>query len=118
MANTRHAKLEQTLNAEEASLRERLRPALQAASSSGQDLFTNSQFNPNGLNLAHLPPVVEDLLEAANRCVALREDLGLPIENSVGQLYLLCCSESASSNPHRRGPKRLAAWLLTALNDA
>jgi hypothetical protein len=112
------AKVENQLALEEAALRERLLTELPTAAASGHDLFTNSRFNPHGLLATHLSRVSEQLLHSAEQCIAWREALGLQVQQSVGQLFIAACEERASGAAHRRGPKRLAEWLLGELPHA
>jgi hypothetical protein len=112
------AKIESQLLREEAALRERLQTVLPAAAESGRDVFTNSRFNAHGLLHAHLSSVSEELLASAEKCIAWRSAIGLPVEQSVGQLFIAACEERASSAPHARGPRRLAAGLLAELPHA
>jgi hypothetical protein len=109
------SKIESQLLQEEGALRDRLLTALPVAAQSGQDLFTNSRFNPHGLLLSHVLPLSEQLLASADKCIALRRSIGLAVEGSVGQLFVAACEERANSEPHGRGPKKLAAWLLAEL---
>jgi len=106
-------KLQRQLTACEEDLRSRLRDLLPAIADDGSPLFTNSEFNPHGLNAAHMHAQSEDLLRAANSCVAMRAQLGLPIAGSAAALFIAACREGADlNNAHRRGPRRLASWLL------
>lgn len=110
------AKLERRLIQEEAQLRERLLAALPTTASTGYDLFTNSHSAPAWL--AHRFADNDDLLSAAEQCIGWRDALGLRVDGSVGQLYLAGCAESASTDPHRRGPRKLATWLHKALSQS
>jgi hypothetical protein len=114
----RAAKIELQLVQEEAALRQRLLQVLPSASQCGLDLFTNSQFNPHGLNTARLSPASQEFVRSSRQCIAWREALGLPAKRSVGQLFLAACEERAGSSEHRRGPRRLSAWLLVELQSA
>jgi len=79
-------------------------------------LFFNSSFYPAYLGNHQLGERSERLLSLASESVALREQLGLPVIGSVGQLFLSACSEAANTaNDNRRGPRQLAAWLLGEL---
>ena len=63
-----------------------------------------------------LPADANDLLHEAQSCIQLREQMGLPVAGSVGQLFIKACQESANyQNAHRRGPRRLAESLLAQL---
>jgi len=109
-------KLERQLTELEAQLIDHLQRVLPEAAETGTDLFTNSQFNPHGLLEAHLLPDAEQFLALAIECVSLREQLGRTGGDSVGELYLKGCAESADlHNEHRRGPRRLAGWLFQEL---
>ncbi|GLQ90228.1 hypothetical protein [Dyella flagellata] len=97
----------------EAKLLDRLRSVLPRVAESGEMLFFNSDFLPEIIRLHWLPKESEELLGLAKEAVSLREEAGLPVLGALGQLYLSTCAEAANmSNPHRRGPKQLAAWLL------
>jgi hypothetical protein len=56
------------------------------------------------------------LLQTSLACVEMRGALGLPVAGSVGDLFLASCREASNSNPHRLGPRRLAAELLERLS--
>lgn len=75
----------------------------------------NSEYNPHALPLHSLPKESEDLFLSAIACLKIRDELDLPHAESVGQLFLECCSESSSTNPQRRGPRRLATALIAKL---
>lgn len=110
-------KRERILQSKEAELRLLLERLLPSVAESGSPIFTNSEFNPHGLLVAHLPVESEHLLEAANGCVELRQQLGLAVEGSIGELFLAACRESAAlDDEHRRGPRKLARWLLGELS--
>jgi len=109
-------KLERELKNLETQLIDRLRQVLPRAAETGVNLFANSGFNPHNLLQGHLSAEAEEFLAMARKCIALRERLCLEVMGSVGELYLRGCSEGADlSNEHRRGPRRLAAWLLREL---
>ena len=109
-------KLEVELNAEEAKLRQHLLHVLPEAAESGSSVFTNSEFNPSGLPTHLFRSDAESLLNSARECVRLREVVGLQTEGSVGAIFLEACQENASSDPQRRGPRKLAASVLQALS--
>lgn len=100
-----------TLEAEEATLRARLLELLPSAASSGAQLFLNSVNSP-GLTARYSHEAADNLYESARRCVELRYSLGLEREDSVANYFLAACDEAVSASPHRRGPRKLAAWLL------
>lgn len=109
-------KLERQLRVLESELRSRLLESLPEVALSGSPLFFSSELDPHGLSLAHLHPESERILQAAKSCVDMRAQLGLSVVGSVGDLFLSACRESASlGDAHRRGPRRLASWLLAEL---
>lgn len=109
-------KAHQRLVLAEADLVATLRRVLPDACTGRLDLFSNSHFNKHRLNQGHLAPIAEKLLDASNRCVALRQELKLPAEDSIGAMYLAACVERASDDPNALGPRRLAARLLAQLS--
>ena len=114
--NEQIPQLETTLELVEANLRTKLLAALPSAAQTGADYFTNSNFNPHSILLEHLRPETEKFVSAANECIRIREKLGLSITGTVGHLYLACCAELAElKNEHRRGPRKLSAWLMGQL---
>jgi hypothetical protein len=115
MKRERRAEGEQILANAESTLRQSLIEMLPTVVESGDALFTNSQFNPHGLPAHSLSKRAEALLETSLACVEMREALSLPVVGSVGWLYLEACKEAASSNDHRRGPRKLAAAVLGQL---
>ena len=116
MKAARQTKLEAQLSASESELRERLLHALPHTAEHGDFLFYNSQYRPEYLRSHQLDPSCEPLISLSNECVALREQLGLAVQGSPGQLYISACIELANtSNGNRRGPRQLAAWLLNEL---
>ena len=100
----------------ETNLRESLLEILPIVAKTGQQLFMNSRFNPHSLPTHNLSKQAEALLETSLACVEMREALRLPVAGTVGNLYLVACEESASSNEHRREPRKLAAAILELLN--
>ena len=116
MKASRLAKLETQLAATESELCHLLSTVLPRTAKAGDSLFFNSAFLPEG-HLPHwLPKESESLLSMANDSIALREQLGVPVQGSPGELYLSACREAFNfSNPNRRGPRQLAAWLLSAM---
>jgi hypothetical protein len=108
----RSEKLNRQLVATENFLRAQLLQVLPGAVKTGADYFTNSEFNPHDLLLSHLRPAAEEFLRLAKESLSFRDQLSLPKEGSVGDLYLSACAEAADlSNQHRRGPRKLAAWV-------
>ena len=114
----RLGKLQAQLSAAETSLFDLLAQVLPRVVHSGEMLFFNSSFLPDAIQPTWLPQESEELLSLANDAVSLREELGLPVVGTVGQLYLSACSESANhANGNRRGPRQLATWLLGELGS-
>src|SRR4249919_3529666 len=115
MKASRQDKLENQLAAAESELLKLLVTALPHTAQNGDMLFFNSSF-PAYLGDHLLSERSELLLSLASQSVALREQLGLPVIGSAGQLFLSACSEAANTaNENRRGPRQLAAWLLGEL---
>ncbi len=104
------------MRAAEATLRESLVEFLPSVVKSGGHLFTNSHYNPHKLPPYHFSKKAEALIDFSLAIVEMREALGLPVAGSVGQLFIDSCEENASSNEHRRGPRKLAAALLANLS--
>ena len=116
MKASRQSKLETKLAATESELLELLADALPYTAVHGDMLFFNSTFHPNYVRPHQIGEHSERLLSLSSEGVALREQVGLPILGSVGQLFLSACSEASNSaNDNRRGPRQLAAWLLHEL---
>lgn len=112
MKRDRRKQGELLLKETEASLREALLFILPQVAISGEQIFLNSEFNPTRLPKHQLSEKAEALLEASRLCIQVRESLNLPLSDSVGHLYLSACTESASADEHRRGPRRLSADML------
>jgi hypothetical protein len=116
MNNKRIEKLNNQLSSSEDALRTLLLGVLPGAVESGVDYFTNSSFNPHNLLSAHMQADAERMLRLAEESMSLRDQLHLSKKGSVGDLYLMACSEAVDlNNVHRRGPRKLAAWVLHEL---
>ncbi len=116
MKASRQAKFETQLAATEAALLELLATALPHTAQSGDMLFFNSAFCPDTIQPHWLAEENETLLSLAQESVSIREQVGLPVLGSVGQLFLSACREAANtSNDNRRGPRQLASWLIGEL---
>jgi hypothetical protein len=102
------------LDAEEATLRGRLLEILPGAVTGGSQLFLNSTNSPKD-TARYSHKEADDLFAAAERCMVLRSELGLDGEGSVAEHVLSACREAASGDAHRRGPRKLAEWLLTKI---
>jgi hypothetical protein len=84
----------------------------------GTLIFFNSENLPSEYPEHWLSPESDELLELATRSMELREKLSLPVTHSLGQLFLSACAEYADqNNPHRRGPRKLAMWLLAEIRS-
>ena len=116
MKSSRLAKIEQQLASSELELHEMLSLLLPRVASSGEMLFFNSENLPETVQSHWLPSESEALLEMANSCVELRLHIGVPVDGSIGQLFLSACHEAAdATNNNRRGPRQLASWLLSQM---
>jgi hypothetical protein len=116
MKASRQTKLEIQLAATEGDLLELLASALPHTAQHGDMLFFNSAFHPDYVRPHQIGERNERLLSLSSEAVALREQIGLPVLGSAGQLFLSACSEASNSaNDNRRGPRQLAAWLLGEL---
>jgi hypothetical protein len=116
MKAARQAKLEAQLAATETELLALLRDSLPHTAEHGDMLFYNSRFRPEYVQDHQTSERSEALISLASESTEIREQIGAPIAGSPGQLYISACSESAdTSNGNRRGPRQLAAWLLSEL---
>ena len=116
MKAARQAKLEAQLAATEAELLALLRNSLPHTAEHGDMLFFNSRFRPDYVRDRQISERSEALVSLASESMEIREQIGAPMAGCPGQLYISACSESAdSSNANRRGPRQLAAWLLSEL---
>lgn len=106
---------EARLAASEAMLRSSLLEVLPSVADSGGALFFNSKYNVHNSPKHSLSDEAEAFLNLALACIDLRKHLGLPLEGSVGWLFLDACEESSSQSEHRRGPRKLAQSLLEGL---
>jgi hypothetical protein len=105
------------LESMERQFRDRLLEILPNAARTGSPVFTNTTFNPHNLQTHLFRTDADELLDEAQACLRLREQLGLPLPGSVGYWFLEACQASANlKNPHRRGPRRLAQALLETLS--
>jgi hypothetical protein len=102
------------LEAEEDSLRTLLLKLLPSVVSGGAQIFVNSADTP-AATARYSHREADTLFASAQRCVKLRESLGLVGEAGVAEYFLAACRESASDDPHRRGPRKLAEWLLAKI---
>lgn len=116
MKADRENKLRAQLAATEAQLITLLRDSLAHTAAHGDMLFFNSRYRPANVSAHWVSPRSETIVTLATESLALRDQLSLPAEGSPGQLYMMACSEAADTgNDHRRGPRQLATWLISAL---
>jgi hypothetical protein len=113
---TRQSALEHQLLVTEAELRERLLDILPRAAKSGEAVFLGGRFLPTNYQESWISADANSLLDAADDCRAQREALALPFAGSIGALFLAACDEASNAGSHaRRGPRKLAASLLSQL---
>jgi len=106
MLSTFMNKKELLLKSIEDELSNELKPLLVSASESGADIFSLDNHNPN-------KELVSKFISRSNRCLELREELGLESNDTIAYMYLQGHNEAADkNNEHRKGPRRLAAQLL------
>jgi hypothetical protein len=117
MKTAQTEKLERVLRDAEKELRETLLRVLPAAATGGSNLFTNAEFNPSNLPQHRFRSDADGLLKTARQCVQLRKQIGAGVIGSVGYLFLQACEENSSRDEQRRGPRKLAAWLLGELGS-
>ncbi|GHT85010.1 hypothetical protein AGMMS49543_15660 [Betaproteobacteria bacterium] len=96
MKASRQAKLETQLAVTEKELLELLTDALPYTAQHGDLLFFNSAFHPDCIRPHQIGERSERLLSLSSEAVALREQIGLPVLGSVGQLFLSACSEASN----------------------
>lgn len=116
MKRNRAAEAVENLQDAEARLTESLLALLPQVVESAAPLFTNSTYNPYNFPGHKLWPPAQTVYEDALACVEARSALSLSLVGSVGQLFIATCEEAASSDEHRRGPRKLAAALLESLS--
>ena len=116
MKASRQGKLESKLQAIENELGESLADALPYTAEHGDGLFENSEFRPEYIKPHQVSERAEHIYRLAKESVELREEIGLPVLGSVGQVFLSASRESANTgNANRRGPRQLASWLIGEL---
>ena len=116
MKASRQVKLEAQLAATESEALALLSEALPYTAQHGDMLFFNSAFHPDYVQSHQIGERSEQIFLLCSEAVALREQIGLPVLGSPGQLFLSACGEAANTtNDNRRGPRQLAAWLLGEL---
>jgi hypothetical protein len=112
--DTRASQAHAALDAEEASLRSSLLALLPSVARDGAQLFLNSANSLESIaRYSHKD--ADALFASASRCVELRQSLSLEGEGEVAGFFLAACREAASGDPHRRGPRKLAEWLVSKL---
>ncbi len=104
------------LDGEEASLRDRLLALLPGVATGGAQLFLNSMNSPEkAARYSHQEG--DELFKTAQRCIKLRGNLEISREGCVADHFLIACQEAASGDEHRRGPRKLAEWVVTKLSS-
>ena len=115
---TRVSTLERELAATERELHALLVRVLPGCTENGAMVFFNSENLPVDYQHHWLPKEADELFELARRCSSIRSELGLPVAQTLAQLFLDACAESANTqNQHRRGPRKLATWLLAEIQS-
>jgi hypothetical protein len=117
MKRDRFREGEERLKQAEALLRKTLLEVLPSVIRFGWPVFTNSKHNPYSLPSHLIDEEAEAIWALASSCIDLREYLAFDVPESVGHLFLEACEESASSNAHRRGPRKLAEAILEQLRN-
>ena len=109
---------ERELAAKERELFDSLVRVLPVCVENGTLIFFNSQNLPDEYQHHWLPAESDELHELATRCSTIRSELGLTNAQTIAQLFLDACTENGNmKNPHRRGPRKLATWLLSELQS-
>lgn len=117
MKVSRAEKLRADLSQIEAELLRLLKKHLPGANDGDSLFFFNSEYKPPKWDMPdrYISDDQEQILQIAKQSLTLRRELILPTENTPAALFLAACAESASNNPQRRGPRKLATWLLKKL---
>jgi hypothetical protein len=113
-SDARAKKARVALDAEEASLRAQLLALLPSVARDGGQPFLNSRNSPE-TTARYSHKDADTLFTSAEGCVGLRKSIGLEGEGEVAGYFLAACREAASGDPQRRGPRKLAEWLLGKL---
>lgn len=118
MKDARAEKRKAELDQIEAELCRLLKKHLPGAMDGDSLFFFTSEHQPMKYKMpAHwFRAYSEEILQLAKQSLTLRNELILTTENTPAALFLEACAESASENEQRRGPRRLAEWLLRKLN--
>lgn len=112
------AALERELAATERELFDLLIRVLPDCAENGTLIFFNSTNFPDDYQRNWLPAESDELHELVTRCSGIRSKLGLPVAHTIPQLFLDACAENGNvKNQHRRGPRKLATWLLSELQS-
>jgi hypothetical protein len=117
MKRDRLAEAEKGLGDAEASFRSMLVETLSRDPESVTVLLANSDYSPAGFPRNRLSSQSESSYQHACTCIRLRESLGLPIEGTVGGLFVAACAKNASTDGNRLGPRRLGKSLLESLRN-
>jgi hypothetical protein len=88
----------------------------QVVSGYNTHFFHTPEHNPHDFPDRYFYKPTYELLQTARETIALRRLMVMPTDACVGQLLESACIESADlNNPHRLGPIRLAARLLSQI---
>lgn len=119
MKNTRAEKQQADLNRIEAELCRLLKKHLPGAMDRNCLFFFNSEYKPPKWDMPerYIRDYQEEILQLAKESLTLRRELVLPTENTPAALFLAACAESASDNEQKRGPRKLAKWLLDGIEE-
>jgi hypothetical protein len=80
--------------------------------------FDTPEHNPHDFPDHYFYKPSYELLNIARETIALRKLLVMPTDACAGRLFEAACIESADlDNPHRLGPIRLAARLLSEIEE-
>jgi hypothetical protein len=117
MKDDRAKKLKTDLDQIESELLRLLKKHLPGAMDRDSLFFFTSEHQPTKYKMpAHwFRAYSEEILQLAKQSLILRRELVLPTENTPAALFLAACAESASDDQQKRGPRRLAKWLLQQL---
>ena len=103
----------------EAELQGRLEGELKRVACGADSLFfTTREFNPHQLPEHRLPKISEELSRLTSKALELREQLGEPVETSIGALFRRALQRCADlSDHHRPGPSHMAQELLAEIRE-
>jgi hypothetical protein len=110
------AKIEINIESVERELKSFLSECAARAEKTGEDIFCNSKYSQ--YDRIRPSDAAEILLGLSVESIELHEKAFLDPSRSIAALYLNASQELADvENRHRRGPKKLGAWLSMALSS-